>query len=520
MVPHLITALAVASAAALAVPLPATAAAAECPPAPESCVDTELALDRLPAVGESATATLHLRPKARVDRAQLVVRLPAGLRLTDRGGLSAPRTAGFGTVAEQSIGLTAERTVRFGVTAVQAGPAQVEATVRTDARLRPARSAATLTVAGQPGASRAGADGADMATVSRTAVQDAQAAANQVCAKGSYSHATPDNTWKPVRNAGVRVEGRITAGSQVTTYGTGLTSAQDGSYRVCFPATTTLSQVWVRFTADSGLWQVRPFTTSTPYTSYTAARTSVATGTEVDFGATAPADFQMRGWRAFDTITRLWGVHGQSRCWTGAETGTCRKLSLWWHPDSTVGAHWDNSVALPDRHVELAAADPDSEHLVIHEAGHGLMDVLHQGWWPRDDCPSPHYPNRVSGTNCGWTEGFANALAGYVMGDGKYVYVNGVEVDLMNTRWFDPSQPTSATNLQNGDQVEARVAGALIRLWREVDNGPVRTFDSLAGNRTSNLREWFLSRRPAAGLDVSASTRNLVYRHTIDYRSA
>ncbi|HEX7305594.1 hypothetical protein [Lentzea sp.] len=519
MIFHVIAAVAVASAAALASPPPATAAAL-CPPAPESCVDTELTLDRLPAVGESATATLHLRPKAPVERARLAVRLPAGLRLTDRGGLPAPRESGLGSVAEQTVDLTTARTLRFTVTAQQAGPAQVEATVRTDARPRPARAAATLTVGARPGSSTTGADGTGLAAVSRTGVRTTQAAANQVCAKGTYSHATPSGTWKPVRNAGVAVEGRATAGSPVVTYASGLTGVQDGSYRLCFPASAALSQLWVRFTADSGLWQVRPFTTSDAYRSYTAARTSVAAGTEVDFGVTVPADFQMRGWRAFDTITRLWGVHGTSRCWTSAETGACRKLSIWWHADSTVGAHWENFVPIPDRHVELAAADPDSEHLVVHEAAHGLMDVLHQGWWPVTDCPSPHFPNRVSGSKCGWTEGFANAVAGYVMGDGKYVYVNGAEVDLMNTRWFDSSQAPSATNLQNGDQVEARVAGALITLWRKVDGGPVPTFESLAGNRTSTFREWFLTRRPGAGLDVSAATRDLVYRHTIDYRSA
>ncbi|WP_053732904.1 hypothetical protein [Nocardia sp. NRRL S-836] len=519
MYSHVIAAVAVASAAALAAPLPATAAA-HCPPAPESCVDTDLTLDRLPSVGESATATLRIRPKAAVERAQLTVRLPAGLRLTDRGGLPAPRESGLGSIAEQTVDLTTARTLRFTVTAQQSGPAQVEATVRTDAQLRPARAAATLTVGARPGASTTGTDGVDLAAVSRTGVQTTQAAANQVCAKGSYSHATPSGTWRPVRNAGVAVEGRATAGSPVVTYASGLTGVQDGSYRLCFPASAALSQLWVRFTADSGLWQVRPFTTSDAYRSYTAAKTSVAVGTEVDFGVTVPADFQMRGWRAFDTITRLWGEHGKSRCWTSAETGSCRKLSIWWAADSAVYAHWDNSVAIPDRHVELAAADPESEHLVIHEAAHGLMDMLHKGWWPSSDCPDKHLPNRVTGSKCGWTEGFANAVAGYVMRDGKYVYVGGVEIDLMNTRWFDPSQAPSATNLENGDQVEARVAGALITLWRQVDGGPVPTFESLIGNRTSTLREWFLTRRPDAGLDVSAATRDLVYRHTIDYRSA
>ncbi|MEV0678557.1 hypothetical protein AB0I60_18765 [Actinosynnema sp. NPDC050436] len=514
-----------ASATVLAAQSPASAAdctlTADAPHADRrSCVDTSVSLDRLPAVGESATVTVTVRSEVPVAAADLAVRIPPALRLTDPAGLSAPRSAGLAQRSGLRFALPAAgRAFTFGVTAVAPGPAQVEAEVTPVVdRARPARSSVAVTVGDRSGSTRPGVAGADSAAVARTGQTTAAATAGRICAKGVFTHTDDDGTWQAVRNARVDVQGRATANGAIATYATGLTSAGDGSFSLCFTRATALAQVWVRFTADSGLWQVRPFRTTAAYNTTTAVKASVASGSTVDFGHVAPADIHMRGWHAFDTVTRMWGIKGPGPCWTSNQTSGCRKLSIWWEAGHEVGAHWDNQVPVPDRHVELSDADPDSEHLVVHESAHGLMDMLYDGEWPVSDCPDPHLINRRTGTTCAWTEGFANAVAGHAMGDGRFVFVGGVSVDLMNTRPFDPGQPNSATNLQDGDQVEARVAGALITLWRKVDGGARPTFDSMVGTRSKSFRDWFAVARPAAGLDVSARTRDLVRAHTIDYR--
>src|SRR5690349_5913863 len=46
-----------------------------------SCVHPEVTLDRLPAVGESATVRVRLRTQIAISRAQVSIRLPENLRI-------------------------------------------------------------------------------------------------------------------------------------------------------------------------------------------------------------------------------------------------------------------------------------------------------------------------------------------------------------------------------------------------------------------------------------------------------
>ncbi|OLR93171.1 hypothetical protein [Actinokineospora bangkokensis] len=529
-------ALVAASAAALLAPGSATAApAARCsltPPAhelsesPASCVAAAVSLDRLPAVGESATVTVTVRSQVDLDRATLAVRLPDTLRLDTRAsGLPQPRAVGLSQVAEQQFALsTRGRTITFGVTALAAGPAHIEADVSSAVNPtadRSAHSSATITVGDKPGTSRTGTS----ETVSRGTTRpgtsagiSAAAAPGQICAKGSFTYADKAGAWKPGRSITARVAGKATSSSAAQYYGTGATAA-DGSYAVCFASNSALYQVWVEFSTDSALWRVTNNAGTAVYTVSTAAKTNVASGSDATFGSTAPTSTTMRAWHAYDAVNKLWAIHGSSPCWTSLQTTNCRKLTLHWQPGSTDGTYFNNQVPVASRYVALADADPDSEHLVLHESGHGLMDMLYAGWWPTSDCPSPHYLRAKTGVSCAWTEGFANALAGYAMGDGMFFWPNGASINLMTTTPYNPNGPADNTNVEDGDQVECRVAGALIDLWRKVDGGPTPTFANMVANRSSTFKEWFTADRPATGLDVSAATRDLVHTHTIDYRT-
>ncbi|GIG56094.1 hypothetical protein Lfu02_04660 [Longispora fulva] len=498
--------------------------------APPSCVSVDVTLDRLPAVGESATVQVRLRSQVAIDRATLSVQLPATLRLTPaRSGLSTPRAVGLSQVAERALALTTgARTVTFGVTALAAGPAQIEADVVDAASNVPGRSGrgvVLLTVGDRPGGSFSGIATHDSPAVTHgspapVAPGAVAAAPGQICAKGGFTVADKTGAWLPGRNIPVAVLGKATSTSATQTFATGMTTATDGTYTVCFAATTTVYQLWVQFTATSSLWRVTNNAGTGTYTVTTAAKSTVPSGTDQAFGTTSPTATYMRGWHAFDTLNLLWFARASStNCWTARESANCTRITLHWQPGSTDGTYFDNSRPVGQRYVALADADPDSEHLVLHESGHAFMDLLYAGWWPASDCPSPHYLHKRSGTMCAWTEGFANAIAGYIKGDGRFYWPTGQWVDMMNTAWFDSSQPASGTNPENGDQVELRVAGAMIDLWRTVDGGPGGTFDNMRQYASSGFNEWFTADRPQSGLSTSASTRDLVYTHTIDYRT-
>ncbi|GIG56612.1 hypothetical protein Lfu02_09840 [Longispora fulva] len=496
-----------------------------------SCVAADVALDRLPAVGESAALRIRLRSQVPVDAARLAVRLSPTLTLATGAGLSAPRRVGLDQVAERTFTLpTRGRTLTLRVTAVAPGPAQIQADV-TDAahpdQERSAHATTVFTVGDRAGGSHAGLVGTDSAAVTVDARPAANghalplapptaALAGQICAKGQFTFTDKTGTWLAGRNIPVAVTGKSTSSGNAQTWASGLTGT-DGRYSLCFTSPVTqMASLQVRFTSDSSLWRVTDNAGSAAYTVTTAAKSNVPAG-DADFGTTSPGSTQMRGWHAFDTLNLLWGIRASgTNCWTARETGNCSRITIHWQPGSTDGTYFSPS----GKYVALMDADPDSEHLVLHESGHHFMDLLYAGWWPSSDCPSPHYLHKRSGPSCAWTEGFANAIAGYTKGDGMFYWPNGAFIDMMTTTPFDPSQPASRTNVEDGDQVECRVAGSLIDLWRQVDGGPAGTFANMRQYRSSSFREEFNDDRPLTGLSTTAATRDLVWTHTIDYRLA
>ncbi|WP_412538870.1 hypothetical protein R8Z50_23805 [Longispora sp. K20-0274] len=496
-----------------------------------SCVAADVTLDRLPAVGESATLRIRLRSQVPVDAARLAVRLSPTLRLSTGSGLSAARQVGLDQLAEQSFALsTRGRALTVRVTAVAAGPAQVQADLTDAARPDQEHSAhatTEFTVGDRAGGSHAGLVGTDSAAVAVDARPAANghavplagptpALAGQVCAKGQFTFTDKTGTWLAGRNIPVTVTGKSTSSGSTQTWASGLTGT-DGRYSVCFTSPVTqMASLQVKFTSDSSLWRVTDNAGSAAYTVTTAAKSNVPAG-DADFGTTSPGSTQMRGWHAFDTLNLLWGIRASgTNCWTARETGNCSRITVHWQPGSTDGTYFSPG----GKYVALMDADPDSEHLVLHESGHHFMDLLYAGWWPASDCPSPHYLHKRSGPSCAWTEGFANAVAGYTKGDGMFYWPNGAFIDMMTTTPFDPSQPASRTNVEDGDQVECRVAGSLIDLWRQVDGGPAGTFSNMRQYRSSSFREEFNDDRPLTGLITSAAARDLVWTHTIDYRLA
>jgi hypothetical protein len=109
-------------------------------------------------------------------------------------------------------------------------------------------------------------------------------------------------------------------------------------------------------------------------------------------------------------------------------------------------------------HINLADVDAWSPHTVVHEYGHNVMHNVYGLYFPTNDCPSPHYLTGAGGTNCSWTEGFADYYSLIVLNDPVY-------------KWgcAQPCTPPSL-DLENhypgdywddGQFVEGNVAGSL-----------------------------------------------------------
>ncbi|MFE5263098.1 hypothetical protein [Streptomyces coelicoflavus] len=546
----LTAALLVTSLPGTAVAVPVTAAAAKAadrdcslePPAaekselPTGCVSADVTLDRVPAVGQEAEVTVRLDSEVAVDRAQLSIRLPQGLRISS-GDFGTPAQEGLDTVATTTVALDPSGTaVTFTVTAQKAGPAQIQADVvdLDDPAVRhTAHATEEITVGTTPATSHKGVKGTRSRAFRQNGdeVKERKAAGRQkdasaltaaesgeICATGSLTYATYDGEWQPGKRFSVAVMGQSAGDGSATKLASGLTDAKDGTYELCFDHDgAPLASMWVQFATTSPYWEVNDMSGENPYVVATAPLTDVPSGTTQSFGAASPGALHMPAFDAFDVLNKVYDVRGSGTdCWTMREDQDCSRLKARWAPGNTNGGYY----SLEDRLVFLTDEMPDARTPVVHEAGHNFQHLLYDwGWSNGGDCPSPHYLHRTSGPTCAWTEGFPNAIAGYVMGDGRYYYNTEAWIDLTQTGFQDPTEPPSRTNPDNGDNSEVRIAGSMIALWRELDGGPQATLRNMDTYPSDTFSEWFnTDRAKSEDLSVGKKARDILYRHTIDYR--
>lgn len=509
--------------------------------APLSCLGVTASLDRLPAVGERATLTVDVTARTDVKRAGLALQLPPALRVVDERHATAADP--FGQRTSRTLALTpGTRTVKVEVKAVAAGPAQIQADIsdidRPDPR-RAGHASVELTIGRAKGSTAKGVSvtKADAAQVNGPTAHDRparpgsaapaapstppQAAAPAgryapVCVSGTLRNrfqSSEGGSWNrkasrdlPVSNATITLWGKATANGGTQKLATGLTGNGDGRFNLCYtPTTSVTSRVWAEFQTQAGtMWSVvdgynRRYSTTSNALSNVSGNKSL--------GDVYANSGQSRAWHAFDTLNKLWWDRGStSTCWTSNQkNGRCTPITVQWYPGSRDGTYWTNR----DDKVHLADNDPDSGHTTVHEAGHSLMGKLYNGWWPYVTNCSPHYVNRTSSTSCGWTEGYADAVAFHTFKDTVMTWGNGSSMNLGNDR--------NTRGIDRGDACEARVATALVDLWAQVDGGWTKSNTMMSRERQSSFREYFLTDRPAYGLDSGAKARKILYNHTIQY---
>ena len=190
-----------------------------------------------------------------------------------------------------------------------------------------------------------------------------------MCATGLWSFIDTKGVLRRSSNFGVEVwDADASGGADLLAVGR---TIPGGRYNLCYDNSDTdaggLVDPFVRFVASNARWRVR----NTP-----ASNQTYVFGTEtvndqaqnVDFGDKQPGDSSgMRILRAFDAVDRFWNWVPSS-CWDANDaSASCRQIVINWTPTSTDGTYYSTGT----KDIHLAAADPDSAHVVIHEATHG-----------------------------------------------------------------------------------------------------------------------------------------------------
>lgn len=523
-------------AAVLSAATSAEAAPASCTPFEgagewRGCLDVAVRLADAPALGSEARLDIDVRTTSARSDVQLVVSLPAGLEWVQAPtGLStrtvasaAPADRGRAHHATGASRVEQDRPVRLSgtVRAVAEGAAQIQVVARAGAESD--RGSAFLTVGAhrsRHGIAVSEVNRAVRADVAPTSAHprlrhkpagEASAALGTACATGAWGYVDHEGVARTSPNARVWAYDDD-AGGQDDLLATGLTDAT-GRFRLCYENTDedgTAQDVYIRTATENAHWIIRNGRSRRSYSFYTDVVPNA--GAAVDFGTVHPADpAMMRGVEAFDTMNAAWNWT-PGACWDARDTA-CRQGKINWAPDSTDGTYY----SLQENAVHLAAEDPDSNILVLHEFGHAIMDDVYEDDFPPAPNCSPHYITKTSSAGCAWTEGFATWYGVAVLGDPTFRWPDGRALDLEGPTWGTP-------NWDNGDTVEGRVLGAMIDLYDSANEpgdtcaedpaGPLWT--TFLGHVSDTFRQ-FWAHRAADGYDVGTNALSCLYHNTIDY---
>jgi hypothetical protein len=499
-----------------------------------SCLSVSASVDRAPSLDGSAVLRFDVTSQHGDDAVQIEADLPgnlswekapAGLRQAEvasrsplanghlnrasgRHAIGAGKSAHFeGTISATSPG-PAEIRVRARI-AVPGGTDAAEDTIFLTIGEKGQRSATTMAT---PAVGRttpiAQAPKAAPQTRRRTAPVEGATPAPRAtsCVTGGWFYLDNVGATLPSINAQVEAwQGNTLLATSVTGW--------NGRYSVCFANTAAGKNVTVRFVMKNSIWRVRVTGTDNDYVFATGAL-FVGDGATTDYGNLQPADTtMMRGLHAFDSANDAWNWH-PGTCWATNHT-TCRQLNINWSNTSTDGTYY--SLAAND--VHLAAADPDSPILVVHEIGHGVMDETYNDAYPPAPNCNPHSIQATSSAGCAWTEGWAEWFPASVYNDPFFRWPNGASLNLETPTWGTPGW-------NNGDTTEGRVAGALIDIsdsnneptWDVYGEGAPGAIWTTFSNHVSGTFAQFWGQRASDGFNVSdPGALTSVFQNTIDY---
>ncbi|WP_423058572.1 hypothetical protein [Brevibacterium linens] len=200
-----------------------------------------------------------------------------------------------------------------------------------------------------------------------------------------------------------------------------------------------------------------------------------------------------------------------SPCWTKhqASLNDCHSVVVTWADDvpDEDGGYWDKGHT---GHVILSGTDARSQYVIVHEVGHWWQNELYDGEFPEvTDC-NPHYIDAPSSPSCAWTEGFADAVAGWVLGEPHFVASDGQKT---------PFVPEDSTAWPGGDRTQGNVAASLIDLWDldSQDGTWAANVKLMSAEVDADFRSHFSNSRSLTGLTTTGEALAIVRKHGIDY---
>lgn len=342
-------------------------------------------------------------------------------------------------------------------------------------------------------------------------------AAQQVCLTGAlkYDHADAEaGTRLPLASAFVRggdwkLYDRATPSATTAPLAVGQTDGA-GKFNACYsPPTTAARDLYLRFDAASAGRSivVKNYTASNQAYNFTKKVAAVQVSKAIGV-VKAPA--AMAGaFKVVDTLQNLWAIRANpvSNCWTKQEaSNACTPMTFVWPYSS--GGFFDLTNT---KFVFFDRVDTNSKHTILHEAGHLLQYRLHGNQFPDVENCEYHEAGVETSGSCAWTEGFANAVAAYALGDTRYTYSDGTYIDM--------AAGVEDEDWATGDTVEGRVTGALLALWAPngTDGNWNASISSLTMSIPLDFSSYFWETRPLAGLGTSPAELEILANHTIRY---
>lgn len=292
-----------------------------------------------------------------------------------------------------------------------------------------------------------------------------------------------------------------------TTLDSGLIDA-DGTFHACADADDLTSAELIFTASHQGLWEVLDDVDGDVHTFTTEVPDRATTQDDTDLGELEVPEDAAGAFKIVDVLTDLYDLRAtDSPCWTAHQTTAkdCSTLTFVWSTDRDDGGYFD--LGESDA-ILLTGEDAASTHVVLHEAGHWWQWQLYGEEFPEVTNCDPHYIDQATSPTCAWTEGFADAVAAWTLGDREFVHSDGT---------VQAMEPDDETPFDAGADVQGNVGAALLDLW-ELD-GPDGTWDAnihlMTDEFSEDFDDYFTNARPAAGLPTDGAALDIVTEHTV-----
>jgi hypothetical protein len=519
------------------------------------CLSMTARLSNPPAVGAQANLEVEVTAQVDLDRVQVLLDLPDLLRWhqvpdgfhTERHASAVPSDGGAATSAVTGVDLKAGKplVLRAAVTAVRAGSTVLRVRATSAAGLAGSDAVdVALTIGPDSASSRLGMPAGDDAAEPtpagtkitpanphlpyvpasttglpeprRTRSGDGPSAQALSCVTGGFDYQDNNGAFHAAKNIQYQVLDDDIGGDDLLAVG--LTDG-NGAYRACFDNRDSIGgqggqDVYVRAVTESGQWRVQDGDAD-PYAFHSNVHDELGDGRTFDFGRLHTANAaHMPAYHAYDEADDA-AAFTPGECWDERDED-CRLIGIRWAPGSTDGTFYDTG----DNLVHLRGPDPDTPWVVLHELGHGVMDDVYEGDFPKtdpgNDCDEHFVPRREEPI-CAWVEGFADWYGAAVLNNPDIPQRGNIDTATWGSNGWD-----------NGDAVEGRVAGAL---W-DLDDAGAETWDNI-NDSLDNIWNTFLGpggtarradtfhdywvQRGQDGHDVSDTALGALFQNTIDY---